>query len=219
MPKPPLAEAFSFPTNNFSPEAERSPKHKLCPYNNKAPSCPKDKAENPLGVCSVYEGNNIAITCPVRFRQDWLIAEDAATFFLPEGTSWTSLTEIRLDDQHGRSAGNIDVVLVASDERGHITDFGALEVQAVSISDTIRRAFDYYMEDPVNRANMDWTAKKHYPQPDHLSSSRKRLAPQLIYKGGILKAWGKKMAVALNRRLYETLPALEEVDKSKAEMV
>jgi hypothetical protein len=70
MPKHPLAEVFGFPTDNFSPEAERYRKHKLCPYNNKVPSCTKDKAENPLGVCSVFEGSDRAITCPIRFRQD-----------------------------------------------------------------------------------------------------------------------------------------------------
>lgn len=188
MPKHPLAEVFGFPIDNLSPEADRYRKLKLCPYNNKVPSCTKDKAENPLGVCSVFEGDALTITCPVRFRQDWLIAEDAAAFFFPEGTSWTSLTEIRLDDKHGRSAGNI------------------------------RKAFDYYMEAPASHANMDWSGKKNYPRPDYLSSSRKRLAPQLIYKGGILHAWGKKTAVALNRRFYETLPSLEEVEREQAEI-
>lgn len=218
MPKHPLAEVFGFPIDNFSAETERYRKLKLCPYNNKVPSCTKDKAENPLGVCSVFEGDTLTITCPIRFRQDWLIAEDAAAFFFPEGTSWTSLTEIRLDDKHGRSAGNIDIVLVAYDEQGRIRDFGALEVQAVYISGNIRKAFDYYMEAPANHANMDWTGKKNYPRPDYLSSSRKRLAPQLIYKGGILHTWGKKTAVALNRRFYETLPNLEEVEREQAEI-
>ncbi len=60
----------------------------------------------------MFEGRNIVITCPVRLRQDWLIAEDAAAFFFPAGSSWTSLTEIRINDKHGRSAGNIDIVLV-----------------------------------------------------------------------------------------------------------
>jgi len=218
MPKHPLAEVFGFPTTNLSPEVERYRKNKLCPYNNKVPSCTKDKAENPLGVCSVYVGNDVAITCPVRFRQDWLIAEDAAAFFFPEGASWTSLTEIRLNDRHGQSAGNIDVVLVAYDERGQILNFGALEVQAVYISGNIRKAFDYYMEAPASHADMDWTRQKNYPRPDYLSSSRKRLAPQLIYKGGILHAWDKKMAIALNRGFYETLPELQEVDREQADM-
>ena len=51
-----------------------------------------------------------------------------------------------------------------------------------------------------------------------LSSSRKRLAPQLIFKGGILNGWGRKMAVALNSGFYETLPVLEEVNQSEADL-
>jgi Restriction endonuclease NotI len=148
MPKHPLAEVFGFPTNNSSADAARYRKNRLCPFNNRVPSCTKDRAENPLGVCSVYDNDAIAITCPVRFRQDWLIAEDAAAFFFPAGVSWTSLTEIRINDKNGRSAGNIDVVLVAYDDRGRIVDFGSLEVQAVYISGNVRKAFEYYMEDP-----------------------------------------------------------------------
>src|SRR2546426_12509142 len=83
---------------------------------NKVPNCTKDKALDPLGVCSIYsESGEATITCPIRFREDWIIAEDAASFFFPGGTSWTCLTEIRLKDGNGLSSGNINVVLVAYD--------------------------------------------------------------------------------------------------------
>ncbi len=118
-PKHPLAEVFGFPTDNHAPEAQRHRRAKLCPYHNKVPNCTKDKALDPLGVCSIYDDTGEAtITCPIRFREDWIIAEDAAAFFFPAGAAWTSLTEIRLKDGNGQSAGNIDVVLVAYDERG-----------------------------------------------------------------------------------------------------
>ncbi len=208
--KNPLAEVFGFPPDNFSPEAERYRKLRLCPFNNKVPNCTKDKAQDPLGVCSIYEDERIAVTCPVRFRQNWMIAQDAAEFFFPQNTLWTSLIEIRLNDRYGRSAGNIDVVLVAYDDKGHLLDFGALEVQAVYISGNIRGVFQYYMSDPASRYDLDWTGRKGYPRPDYLSSSRKRLAPQLIYKGGILNSWGKKIAVAVHGGFYDTLPALPE---------
>lgn len=211
----PLAEVFGFPPDNLSSDAERYRENRLCPYNNKVPSCTKDKAENPLGVCSVKSGVDAVITCPIRFRQDWLIAEDAAKFFFPAGTRWTSLTEIRLNDKHSESAGNIDLVLVAYDGAGRLTDFGALEVQAVYISGNVRRPFEYYMHDPASRYNMQWTGQV---RPDFLSSSRKRLAPQLIYKGGIINGWGKKLAVAIDRSFYATLPALTEVDQNIADM-
>jgi len=58
----------------------------------------------------------------------------------------------------------------------------------------------------------------YYPRPDYLSSSRKRLAPQLIYKGGILHAWQKKQAIAVDNNFFSTLPHMDEVHPSEAEM-
>lgn len=214
----PLSEVFGFPIDNLSPAADRYRNQQLCPFNNKVPNCTKDKANDPLGTCSVFAGADAVVTCPIRFRQDWIIADDAAAFFFPPDAQWTSLPEIRLVDKHGMSAGNIDLVLVAYDERGRVLDFGAVEVQAVYISGNIRRPFAYYMEDPHGRANMDWRGQANSPRPDFLSSSRKRLAPQLIYKGGILQAWRKKTAVVLDRPFFATLPELTEVDPTEADI-
>jgi len=216
--KNPLAEVFGFPTDNLGQEAGRYRKNKLCPYNNKVPSCTKDKANDPLGVCSVFDRDDIAITCPVRFRQGWFIAEDAANFFFPIGSMWTSLTEIRLNDVNGQSAGNIDVVLVSYDKHGKIVDFGSLEIQGVYISGNVRRPFERYMADPTKNADLDWSNERNFPRPDYLSSSRKRLAPQLIYKGGIFKHWNKKMAVALDNSFFKTLPELPVVEKKDADV-
>jgi hypothetical protein len=134
----PLAEVFGYPITNQSNEAKRCRQHALCPFGNRVPNCTKDKANDPLGVCSIFDGEKVVITCPVRFRERWVIAEDAASFFFPKGARWTTLTEVRLKDKHGNSAGNIDVVLCAYDDRGRVTDFGALEVQAVYISGNVR---------------------------------------------------------------------------------
>lgn len=181
------------------------------------PNCTKDKAQDPLGVCSVVHGKDIAITCPVRFRQNWLIADHAADFFFPEGTNWTTLTEVRLKDADGGSAGNIDVVLCAYDDQGRVCDFGALEIQAVYISGNVRNPFAHFMSAPEARADMDWTQEVNYPRPDYLSSSRKRLAPQLLFKGGILHAWKKKSAVAIDENFFKTLPKIPTVAKNKAD--
>lgn len=116
--KHPLAEVFGFPPAANDAAAMRHRSKRLCPFNNKVPNCTKDKAQDPLGVCSVVHSEEIAITCPVRFRQDWLIAEHAADFFFPPGTNWTTLTEVRLKDTDGGNAGNIDIVLCAYDETG-----------------------------------------------------------------------------------------------------
>ena len=214
----PLAEVFGFPIDNLSEAANRYRTKKLCPFNNKVPNCTKDKANDPLGVCSVFEADHTAITCPIRFREDWLIADDGASFFFPPKANWTSLTEVRLKDKYGKSAGNIDLVLVSYDKHGKVTDFGALEVQGVYISGNVRNPFEYYMRDPANRAKMSWKGKPNFPGPDYLSSSRKQLTPQLIFEGGILNNRRKKMAFALDQGLFESLPPLNEVPKRKADI-
>lgn len=213
-----MAEVFGFPLDNQTTEAKRHRAKKLCPFNNKVPNCTKDKANDPLGVCSVFDGDTPAITCPIRFRQNWIIADDAAEFFFPKKAKWTSLTEVKLKDSSDKSAGNIDLVLVSYDDHGKVADFGALEVQAVYISGNVRKPFEYYMQDPSHRASMDWKNRKFWPGPDYLSSSRKRLAPQLIFKGGILNAWKKKTAVALDAGFFATLPKLKQVAQKKAEI-
>jgi hypothetical protein len=216
--KQPLAEIFGFPASDMSASANRHRTKRLCPFNNKVPNCTKDKAQNPLGVCSVFDEGEVAITCPIRFRQGWLIADDAADFFFSPNATWTALTEVRLKDADGGSAGNIDIVLCAYDKAGKVYDFGALEVQAVYISGNVRNPFEYYIESPAKRHGMDWADEENYPRPDYLSSSRKRLAPQLIFKGGIINAWGKKTAVALNKGFFNTLPKLPEVPKEKGDI-
>lgn len=211
----PLAEIFGFSYNNLSNKAERYRKLKLCPYNNKVPSCTKNSAKHPLGVCSIFEKDAPVITCPIRFREDWTIIEDAAQFFFPSTTHFTSLAEIRLNDADGHTAGNIDFVLVSLDEQGNITDFGALEVQAVYISGNVSQPFEYYIQHHQQEPDFTWTGMT---RPDYLSSSRKRLVPQLIYKGRILQAWKKKIAVALQDCFYATLPELPIVSPEQADI-
>lgn len=214
----PLAEVFGYLVTDQTETAKRYRSRRLCPFNNKVPNCTKDKARNPLGVCSIYHENEPVITCPIRFRQDWIIADHAASFFFEEGSQWTSLAEVRLEDANGESAGNIDVVLVAYDDNGRVTDFGALEIQAVYISGNVREPFEYYMYDPQSRALMDWSKEPNYPRPDYLSSSRKRLVPQLVYKGGILHSWKKKIAVVLGKSFFATLPPLKRVPESESDI-
>jgi len=148
----PLAEVFGHLTTDHTEKADRYRSHRLCPFNNKVPNCTKDKAKDPLGVCSIYHEGHPVITCPIRFREEWLITDDAASFFFQKDANWSSLTEVRLSDSQGKSAGNIDVVLVAYDDKGKVYDFGALEIQAVYISGNVREPFEYFMKDPKGRA-------------------------------------------------------------------
>src|SRR6266849_1039940 len=105
IPKHPLAEVFVFAVADMSVSANRHRKKRTCPYHTRVPHCTQDKAQDPLGVCSVLHEGQVVITCPIRFRQNWLIADDAADFFFAPDANWTTLTEIRLKDGDGGSAG------------------------------------------------------------------------------------------------------------------
>lgn len=214
MPNP-IAEVFGFPVKNQGDNAVYYRENRLCPFHNRFPNCTKDKADDPLGVCSVFHGENKVITCPSRFREDWIILHNAASFLWPKGTKWTSLPEVRLVDGRGQSAGNVDYVIVSYDKDGQITDFASVEVQGVYISGNLRNPFRQYMNNPS--ANFEWTGK-NYPHPDYLSSSRKRLIPQMLYKGGIFRAWNKKQCVVIQKSFFETLPPLPQTTKNKADI-
>lgn len=211
----PLAEVFGFPINNQSARAIRYRENKLCPFNNIVSNCTKNSIEFPLGVCSLNHKNKPVIICPVRFREDWKIVTDAAGFIFNDRTTWTHVGEVRLRDKFGKSAGNIDYVLVSYDDKGRVLDFGSLEVQAVYISGNLSGPFSAYLEKPD--PDFSWEHAFKSPKPDYLSSSRKRLVPQIIAKGSILKQWNKKQAVALQTTFYNTLPSLPEVDKVESD--
>lgn len=217
MPKNPLAEVFGYPVGNMSQEAVNHRQGRLCPYHNPSGlNCTKSSVTDPLGVCTIFDADKFVITCPVRLRQDLLILADAARFFFPN-RQYVALTEVRLKEANGKSAGNIDIVLAVVEE-GKVVDFGAIEVQAVYISGNVRKAFKEYMKDPVAAYTMNWPSK-NYPNPDYLSSSRKRLVPQLIFKGSILHEWGKKIAVVVHQGFFDQLPVLPEVQEHEAEIV
>ena len=63
-PKQPLAEVFGYLTGDQSAQAVRYRSDRLCPFNNKVPNCTKDKAKNPLGVCSVFQDNEACYHVP-----------------------------------------------------------------------------------------------------------------------------------------------------------
>jgi hypothetical protein len=211
----PLAEVFGFPIYNQTERAIRYRENKLCPFNNIVSNCTKNSIEFPLGVCSLNHKDKPVIICPIRFREDWKNISDAAAFIFEDKTTWTHVGEVRLKDKFGKSAGNIDYVLVAYDDKGRVLDFGSLEVQSVYISGNLTGPFLSYLEEPT--ADFTWRQAFKYPKPDYLSSSRKRLVPQIIAKGSILNQWKKKQAVVLQTAFFNTLPRLPEVDKADAD--
>jgi hypothetical protein len=208
----PLAEVFGFPIENESAEALSSRRLKLCPYNNGVPECTKDRKNDPLGVCSVHHQGEAVITCPVRFRENFLIFDEAAKFFFEEEVDWGSVSEVELFDINDKKPGNIDYVLFNQDD---VTDFGSIEVQGVYITGNVGNAFKSYMSAPS--VDFNWKGQGLYPRADYLSSI-KRLISQMLSKGSIFTHWKKKQAVVIQTSFFNKLPALKRVSKDEADI-
>ncbi|RYU94276.1 NotI family restriction endonuclease [Emticicia agri] len=207
----PLGEVFGFPIDNESDRAMRYRDNKLCPFNNIVSNCTKNSIEFPLGVCSLKHKGKQVIICPIRFREDWIIISNAANFIFGDKATWTHVGEVKLKDKHGKSAGNIDYVLVSYDEKGQVVDFGSLEVQAVYISGNLMGPFTTYLENPVS--DFTWTKAFKYPKPDYLSSSRKRLIPQIIAKGSILNQWNKSKLLHCRQAFITPYPHFQRLKR------
>lgn len=107
-------------------------------------------------------------------------------------------------------------MLVEYNDKGELIDFASLEVQGVYISGNLRNPFESYLKKPSK--DFEWPLGYNYPKPDYLSSSRKRLIPQMLYKGGVFQFWKKKQTVALQKSFFETLPSLPTTPKSRADI-
>lgn len=215
-----LGEVFGYPAEDQRPDANRARAERLCRFSGDGVKCTKVSVEDPLGVCSIVSDGVAVCICPTRFREGTHVEDRASKFFFPPGSVPVVLPEIRLKDAAGKAAGNIDIVL-ATHENGKVTDFGSIEIQAVYISGNIRRPFARYMKtgSATNPAVKGGSAERSGFHPDFLSSSRKRLMPQLKTKGSILNHWGKKQVVVLDTAFFATLPILEQVSEKDSDLM
>lgn len=205
-----LFEVFGYPSVDLSEKAEEARRKHFCPFKASAgysEKCTKDKANDPLGVCTLeWEGNPITV-CPYRFLEIPDLLETIAHELLGT-TNFQLLPEIPLKDADNRVVGNLDSVLVVS-SAGEVVDFVGVEFQSVYISQNLRTYFEAYKENPekflyerpILRTQR---GTKVVPRPDFLSSV-KRLNYQLLYKGAIFSTWRKKIAVVLQRPLWDTI--------------
>lgn len=180
-----------------------------CPFKANLANCHKRG-----GVCSIQryeagEGGRIGapvgdpvITCPARFEERKMVA-----LWLGEILGYAE-DEMRVaievpflsGSTTGKAAGKIDMV-IASGETGNF-DWCALEIQAVYFSGT-------GMHSEFLALRTDTAAEPPFPdavrRPDWRSSSAKRLMPQLQIKGAMLRTWGNKLAVAVDRPFFDAI--------------
>lgn len=107
----------------------------------------------------------------------------------------------------GKKAGRIDWLLMDSATIGNSDPkWCALETQAVYFSgDNMGAEFSAYLNAPRSVI-----FPVGFRRPDYRSSGPKRLAPQLSVKVPVLRGWGKKVAVLVDRYFFESMCDLPE---------
>jgi hypothetical protein len=114
-------------------------------------------------------------------------------------------SHVKSDDalpEEGKKAGRIDWLLMDPlTENDTDPKWCALETQAVYFSgDKMGPEFTAYSEKPDGIL-----FPNGFRRPDYRSSGPKRLAPQLSVKVPVLRGWGKKVAVLVDRYFFDSM--------------
>lgn len=212
-----FAEIFGYGVDNDSEEAWTGRKRKHCPFRDSP--CTKSSKVDPIGICSLSDGVEAASLCPVRFVERDVIFRDAAQLAFGSGIEFGVFPEVRIlkieaenEEDRDRKIGKVDYVL-GKIEEGRVTDFAAVEVQAVYFSGgETRTPMKFYLEngylDPNNSDR----------RPDFRSSAQKRLVPQLQLKVPVFRRWGKRFFVVVDTQFFGALPSFGETTPSNSEV-
>lgn len=209
-----ISEIFGFGAENLSEKAQNSRSAKLCPF--RASPCTKSSTKDPIGICSLSDGEQAASLCPTRFIENNLIFYDAARIAFGDQSEFAIFPEVHIlkvagtEGVRDRKIGKVDF-LIGKIEQKQIVDFAAIEVQAVYFSgNEIQSPFKHYL-----RTGKLVDAKR---RPDFRSSAQKRLIPQLELKVPVFRRWGKKFFVVVDSHFFQELPTFQTTTESNSEL-
>jgi hypothetical protein len=211
-----ISEVFGIGVEDRSTEAQRARARKHCTFRDSV--CTKSNKANPLGICTLSDGNFATALCPVRFLERDQIFKDAANLAFGPGVEFAVFPEIRIlkipspEDDGEKKIGKVDF-LIGHIKGGFVADFAAVEVQAVYFSGTsIRPVFDRFL------LGEELTDEQITRRPDFRSSAQKRLIPQLMLKVPVFRRWGKKFFVVVDTLFLKSLPRFPTVSWTNCEL-
>jgi hypothetical protein len=211
-----VSEVFGIGFEDRSTEAQRERARKHCPFRDSV--CTKSSKTDPLGICTLSDGEFATALCPVRFLERDQIFIDAAKLAFGPGVEFAVFPEIRIlkipsrEEDVEKKIGKVDF-LIGHVKGGVVADFAAVEVQAVYFSGTsIRSTFDRFL------LGEELTDEQITRRPDFRSSAQKRLIPQLMLKVPVFRRWGKKFFVVVDTLFLKSLPPFPTVPRSNSEL-
>lgn len=196
-----IIELFGYGAADVSREAADSRARQRCPFIQSA--CTKMFRDGQLsGVCTVKPATEEpVICCPNRlYGDDYAVLRDVANSAFGRPLRLISATELRqsqqvescvvvfgkrwgkelrLPNRGRRGSYSVDWVLALIDADGHLEQFVAVEVQSIDTTGTYRPEWNARMNGEVkpktSKAGLNW------------ENVSKRILPQLIYKGHVLR--------------------------------
>lgn len=212
-----VAEIFGYDVADQSEAAWQNRAARHCRFRNSP--CTKSSITDPLGICSLSDGNTAAALCPVRFLEQNRIFTDAAKIAFGPSSSFAVFPEIRIleippkvEGKRPKKIGKVDFLL-GQIENGAVTDFAAVEIQAAYFSGgSLRKVFAHYM---VEHSVEGLDTKR---RPDFRSCAQKRLIPQLQLKIPVFRRWGKKFFVVVDSEFFGSLPNFPATAPSNSEL-
>lgn len=109
-----ISEIFGKSVDDLSPEALAVRSAKLCPF--RGTTCTKSSIPDPLGVCTLSDGQHAAAVCPVRFLESDRIFKDAAGIAFGPNSDVAVFAEtriLRIEMQEGptKKIGKVDFLI------------------------------------------------------------------------------------------------------------
>ena len=171
-------------------------------------------------------GDKIVTVCPSRFLQPVADGQSLFSWIAEKMLDITNPTVVKetpflrkvsdtvrqpdtgetdADEDDGKKAGRIDWILVNPvTMTAAELEWCAVETQALYFSgDQMRPEFDAYAASP---SPVLFPVGKR--RPDYRSSGPKRLSPQLDVKVPVLRNWGKKVVIVIDRFFYDNMNTL-----------
>jgi hypothetical protein len=196
-----IVEFFGYDPLDRSPKASHSRKARFCPFI--ASQCTKLLRDRSVsGACTVKLSNSAPIICcPNRlYAEEYSILQRVADtafgtgvrlisgekvahvshdgqFVAVFGKRWGK--ELRLPQRSGRGGYFVDWILARIGKSGKMSEFVAVEVQAIDTTGNYRAERDAYLRGNEYKSNsnagLNW------------ENVSKRILPQIIYKGHVLR--------------------------------
>jgi len=178
------AEVFGYLASDRSTEAQSARELYWCPFVNQRCNKQSRLVDYPMGVCSVYFNDQIIAICPRRFLQARKALQDVADARFGTRSDLIVFSEIGLP-----TIGTFDYVMVKHRPlSAEIEDFVIVEFQTGQTTGTGKLV--EALKDVMNGVDI---AGRSYGFGLNLYDIWKRSFTQILNKGIVMEAWGKKI--------------------------